>query len=44
MTTWIDVVSSAIAFIVVVLFYGIGLGVAGSLAYLVFSLLTGVTL
>ncbi len=44
MTTWVEVASSAIAFIAIVLFYGLGLGIAGSLAYLVFSYFTGVTL
>jgi len=44
MTTWIDVASSAIAFIIIILSYGLGLGLALSLAYVVFSYFTGVVL
>lgn len=44
MTIWIEILSRVVAYAVIVLLYGIGLGVSVSLAYLVFSLLTGVTL
>lgn len=43
-TTWLDVFSSVVAFILVMLGYGIGFGILGSIAYLIFSYLTGVTL